>query len=329
MRQRSRRRHVSAEPRRPQSRSLSARAASSASCLRVVLAAGRAPLAAQHAGPPNWPQFRGNARLTGVATAAPPATLSLQVDLRGRRGDRLVGRRSPTASSTSARPTATCWRSISHRQAALEVRDRRASIGESSPAVGAGAVFVGDLAGIVHAVNVARRQAGCGRSRPTSEIKSSPAWSDDLVLIGSYDTHLYALERRTGKVRWKLQTDGQVHATPAVHERRRLHRAAATSSFRARPRRRRQGAVRDAARRLHRRVAGDRRRPRLRRHVQQRGARARPASAQDRRGATAIPTASSRSTRRRRSSDGRVIVGGRDKAVHAIDAATGKSAGSS
>ena len=39
---------------------------------------------------------------------------------------------------------------------------------------------------------------------------------NDLVLIGSYDTHLYALDSRTGKLRWKFQTGGPVHATPAV-----------------------------------------------------------------------------------------------------------------
>jgi outer membrane protein assembly factor BamB len=36
------------------------------------------------------------------------------------------------------------------------------------------------------------------------------------VIIGSYDTHLYGLDARTGALRWKLQTKGQVHATPAV-----------------------------------------------------------------------------------------------------------------
>ena len=39
---------------------------------------------------------------------------------------------------------------------------------------------------------------------------------NDLVLIGSYDTHLYALEARTGKLRWNIETKGPVHATPAV-----------------------------------------------------------------------------------------------------------------
>jgi outer membrane protein assembly factor BamB len=36
------------------------------------------------------------------------------------------------------------------------------------------------------------------------------------MLIGSYDTHLYALDAKTGRLRWKLKTNGQVHATPAV-----------------------------------------------------------------------------------------------------------------
>src|SRR6185503_16246509 len=35
-------------------------------------------------------------------------------------------------------------------------------------------------------------------------------------LIGSYDTRLYAIEARTGKLRWRFQTEGMVHATPAV-----------------------------------------------------------------------------------------------------------------
>jgi eukaryotic-like serine/threonine-protein kinase len=48
------------------------------------------------------------------------------------------------------------------------------------------------------------------------EIKSSPVLVNNLVLIGSYDTHLYALEANTGKLRWKVQTKGPVHATPAV-----------------------------------------------------------------------------------------------------------------
>jgi len=47
-------------------------------------------------------------------------------------------------------------------------------------------------------------------------VKSSPTLTEGTVLVGSYDTHLYALDARTGKLKWKLQTNGPVHATPAV-----------------------------------------------------------------------------------------------------------------
>ena len=36
------------------------------------------------------------------------------------------------------------------------------------------------------------------------------------MLIGSYDPHLYALGAKDGKLLWKVQTEGYVHATPAV-----------------------------------------------------------------------------------------------------------------
>ena len=68
----------------------------------------------------------------------------------------------------------------------------------------------------------------------------------------------------------------------------------------------------------------DRRRPRLLRHLRQRGAGARPEGHARCCGATSIPIASFRSTRRPALVDGRVIVGGRDKMIRALDAATGK-----
>ena len=49
-----------------------------------------------------------------------------------------------------------------------------------------------------------------------TEIKSSPVVVGDKVLIGSYDSHLYALGAKDGKLAWKVQTEGYVHATPAV-----------------------------------------------------------------------------------------------------------------
>ena len=76
-------------------------------------------------------------------------------------------------------------------------------------------MYIGDLDGVLHAVRL-QDGARLWTFETESEIKSSPILVNDLVLIGSYDTFLYALESETGKLRWKVQTDAQVHATPAV-----------------------------------------------------------------------------------------------------------------
>ena len=105
---------------------------------------------------------------------------------------------------------------LADRQAALEVRDRRTCIGESSPAVGGGLVYIGDLAGVVHAVKTADGSQARGRSRPASEIKSSPVIAGERVVDRLVRHASLCARAATGKVAWKLKTEGQVHATPTV-----------------------------------------------------------------------------------------------------------------
>ncbi|MBL9209164.1 MAG: PQQ-binding-like beta-propeller repeat protein, partial [Opitutaceae bacterium] len=45
---------------------------------------------------------------------------------------------------------------------------------------------------------------------------SSPAVNDKLVLIGSRDKHLHAIDRRTGTAVWKFPTGGRVEGSPIV-----------------------------------------------------------------------------------------------------------------
>ena len=147
------------------------------------------------------------------------------------------------------------------------------------------------------------------------------------MLIGSYDTHLYALDAAPGKLRWKLQTDGPVHATPAVQNGV-VYIGGCDEQFRAVRARRRQGAVRDPARLQHRLVGGDRR------ATARTSARSTPTCSridlQAREGRVALPRSGSRVpvllVGGALTPAARVIIGGRDKAIHAIDAATGKSA---
>ncbi len=47
---------------------------------------------------------------------------------------------------------------------------------------------------------------------------SSPAVNDRLVLIGSRDKHLHAINRTSGEVAWKFQTGGRVEGSPIVFE---------------------------------------------------------------------------------------------------------------
>jgi len=188
-----------------------------------AVAAGLIPLliallsAGQPSSADNWSQFRGNPQLTGIAPVAPPAKLTLRWSFEA--GDSIDS--SPAIADGTAYIASGNGDLVALDVASGMLRWKYASgasIGESSPAVGGGAVFFGDLNGTFHAVN-ARDGTRLWTFKTGSEIKSSPTLVEDLVLFGSYDTYLYALEARTGKVRWKLRTDGPVHATPSVRGR--------------------------------------------------------------------------------------------------------------
>src|SRR5262249_46248916 len=47
-------------------------------------------------------------------------------------------------------------------------------------------------------------------------VRGSATFARDLVLIGSGDGNLYAIDVATGKERWRARLDGAVHSTPAV-----------------------------------------------------------------------------------------------------------------
>ncbi len=187
----------------------SARSLSSVVAFLVVLAA---VVSAQ--APADWAQFRGNGRLTGVATSALPSALSLRWTYEA--GDSIES--SPAIADGTVFVGSANGDLLAIDLASGTLRWKYATgsmIGESSPAVSRGVVFIGDLGGTVHAVNV-RDGRRVWTFKTGSEVKSSPTVAGDVVVIGSYDTHVYALDAATGKLRWKLQTNGPVHATPAV-----------------------------------------------------------------------------------------------------------------
>src|SRR4051794_27983616 len=184
-------------------------------CLCVFVSSSDASWAMQsnQAGS-DWSQFRGNARLTGIAASDVPANPSLKWTYEG--GESFES--SPAIADGVVYAAAGNGEILAIDLATGKLRWKRPTgnpIGESSPAVGGGLVYVGDLTGVFHAVRVTDGTVAW-TFKTGGEIKSSPVLTADLVLIGSYDTHLYALEAKTGKLRWKLKTNGQVHATPAI-----------------------------------------------------------------------------------------------------------------
>jgi outer membrane protein assembly factor BamB len=49
-------------------------------------------------------------------------------------------------------------------------------------------------------------------------IESSPLYRRDVLYVASWDQHLYALDARTGKVRWTFRADDEPNSTPAYYK---------------------------------------------------------------------------------------------------------------
>ena len=166
-----------------------------------------------HAAFGNWASFRGNPQLTGVATGRLPDELELLWTCQA--GDIIE--------STATVVDGTVY--IAALDGYLYAID--AQTGEkrwtyqanghikASPSVQDGVVYFGDGEGVFHAVDVNSRAAKW-QFRSEGEIISSANFAGDNVLFGSYDGFLYCLNRENGELLWKFETEGYVHGTPGV-----------------------------------------------------------------------------------------------------------------
>jgi outer membrane protein assembly factor BamB len=85
----------------------------------------------------------------------------------------------------------------------------------SSPAVAEGRVFFGDEMGNFYALD-----AWTGRTlwkfEAQGDIRSSPNVIGETVMIGSGDGHVYNLDVATGELVWKFATDDQIRCVPGT-----------------------------------------------------------------------------------------------------------------
>ncbi len=171
-----------------------------------------------------WPQFRGSYNLTGVS----PSTINTNLkQMWSLNAGEIIESSAAIADATVYVGTGSSELiAVDLWSGKLKWKYKtKEAVGESSPAVGPaganGLVFVGDLEGTFHAVNAANGQ-GLWTYKTGGEIKCSPVIVNvnggDRVLIGSYDGSLYCFEARSGKTVWQFKTENYVHGTPCIVE---------------------------------------------------------------------------------------------------------------
>ncbi len=80
---------------------------------------------------------------------------------------------------------------------------------KSAAAIVGGQVFLGDDAGIVHALDLSTGKESW-TFKTESSIEATPLVLNGVVYIGSSDAHLYALDAATGTLKWKYETGDKI-----------------------------------------------------------------------------------------------------------------------
>ena len=172
----------------------------------------------------SWSSFRHDLAQTGVATSALPGKLELlwEVTL----GEQVVATAAivgefvfvPCLSGEVVCLKRQTGEKVWTYKSVEKVEKNSFAPGfKSSPTVTVDAIYLGDEEGVFHAID---RVTGKGRWKYSTggEIYSSAAVVEGRVLFGSYDNSLHCLNEADGKFLWKYETQGYVHCAPAVVE---------------------------------------------------------------------------------------------------------------
>ncbi|UCD28507.1 MAG: PQQ-binding-like beta-propeller repeat protein, partial [Planctomycetota bacterium] len=164
-------------------------------------------------GAANWPMFRGNPQLTGVAKTTLPKKLQLrwkfeapaEVESSAAIIDGMVyiGCHDGFLYALNLATGTVKWK----YEATESIR--------SSPCVVGNNVFFGDSGGVFHAVKI-RDGSGKWTFQTDGEIISSTNYMEGKLLFGSYDGYLYCVAAGDGKLIWKTETEGRIHGTPGI-----------------------------------------------------------------------------------------------------------------
>ena len=177
------------------------------------LSVGSMADATENRAPEDWPSFRGNPALTGVAkeTLTPPLAVRWTVET------------GSAIEATAAIVDDTVYAATAEgRIMALDLKDGRrrwqteaGAALSASPAVDGGRLYIGNANGLFMALKT-EDGTRLWSFETEGKIESSATVSHGLVLFGSYDHHLYALDAVTGTLKWKHESEAPMHGTPGV-----------------------------------------------------------------------------------------------------------------
>ena len=161
----------------------------------------------------DWLSFRGNPQLTGVADSQLPEKLDLLWTFKAE----------DMIESTAASVDGVIYLGASDGILyAIDADTGKSqwtytteSSIKSSPSIQDGVIYFGDGDGVFHAVDIATQKMKW-KYITEGEIISSANFSGESVLFGSYDGFLYCLNINNGDLLWKYETEGYVHGTPGI-----------------------------------------------------------------------------------------------------------------
>ena len=170
-------------------------------------------LFAAHVSFGDWASFRGNPQLTGVAASELPENPQLLWTFQA--GDMIESTAAVVDGTVYVGALDGTLTAIDAQTGKQKWTYQVAGAIKASPSIHNGVVYFGDGDGVFHAVDINTQEAKW-QFTTEGEIISSANVVGDRVLFGSYDGFLYCLNRENGELVWKLETEGYVHGTPGV-----------------------------------------------------------------------------------------------------------------
>ena len=161
----------------------------------------------------NWVSFRGNPQLTGVSDSQLPDNPQLLWTFQA--GDMIESTAAVVDGTVYIGALDGILYAINSETGEKRWTYQTNSSIKASPAIHDGVVYFGDGDGVFHAVDIDTHEIKW-QFQTEGEIISSANFAGDRVLFGSYDGFLYCLNSENGELVWKFETEEYVHGTPGI-----------------------------------------------------------------------------------------------------------------